>query len=321
MTLARREETALIAENIQELEAMFSIAVRQRELLESYIKQQLRPGKHYYKVAGANKAGLTKEGAEIVCLAHGLKPQYVKNAGPDQPPADNAPYQITVTCRLMRGDTFGGEGMGSASSYHSKRGGSSVPRQNDPGLCHNATLKMAQKSAYIAATLNATAASEFFTQDVDEPSTEAAEEADATDPLYCAEHQTLWFKRGNMRGYAHPIGETKEWCNKPADPPTAAPQGQPAATEARQTAQGPAEAQKAPPVRPVATRSVLSAAFLAQTKERGWSDADRAAYVKSFDVARWADLSADRMRAAIAQLPPGKTEAPPEEPSSENLPF
>lgn len=37
---------------------------------------------------------------------------------------------------------------------------------------------------------------------------------------WCKEHQTAWFHKGRMKGYAHPIkdenGEdTREWCNEP----------------------------------------------------------------------------------------------------------
>ena len=38
---------------------------------------------------------------------------------------------------------------------------------------------------------------------------------------FCVKHQTLWFKKGSMRGYAHPIkdetGITSGWCNMPED--------------------------------------------------------------------------------------------------------
>ena len=34
---------------------------------------------------------------------------------------------------------------------------------------------------------------------------------------YCKEHQILYFKKGKMKGYAHPIGNTGEWCNMPED--------------------------------------------------------------------------------------------------------
>ena len=37
---------------------------------------------------------------------------------------------------------------------------------------------------------------------------------------WCKEHQQVWFKKGKMKGYAHPIKEvsgedTGEWCNEP----------------------------------------------------------------------------------------------------------
>ena len=37
---------------------------------------------------------------------------------------------------------------------------------------------------------------------------------------WCTEHETVWFKKGNMKGYAHPIKEGDEtvgWCNRPKD--------------------------------------------------------------------------------------------------------
>ena len=156
-----------LPESIKDIELRFAMATRQRELLSKYIASNLKPDKHYYTVPGGQKPGLTKEGAELVCLPHNLKPLYFIEAGPMEPTEDDAPYQITVRCRLMRGDEFNGEGIGSASSHVTKKDDSRQPRQRDIGLRHNATLKMAQKSAYIAATLNATAASEFFTQDMD----------------------------------------------------------------------------------------------------------------------------------------------------------
>jgi len=211
---------------IQELETRFAMAVKQRELLENYIKQRLHPGKHYYKIervgdearGGQQKPSLTKEGAELICLPHSLKPRYEWLSGPDNPPLDDSPYQITMKCILERNSIFEGEGVGSASSMVTKKDGTRVQRQRDPGLRHNATIKMACKSAYIAATLNATAASEFFTQDMEDDN---AGEDDKPERKghYCQLHKTVFFKKGRMKGYAHPILDengkpTGEWCNE-----------------------------------------------------------------------------------------------------------
>src|SRR3990167_1092973 len=181
------------AEGIKELEARFAVAVRQRDLLEDYIKGRLKPSKHFYTIAGSDKPSLNKEGAELICLAHAYKPEYDKLAGPDQPPENDTPYQLSAKCRLFTSRGAAGEGLGSASSHITKRDGSRVPRQTDPGLRHNATLKMAMKSSFIAATLNSTAASEFFTQDMEDaeghPTTEQAPDQTAH---YCEEHKTNW---------------------------------------------------------------------------------------------------------------------------------
>lgn len=40
---------------------------------------------------------------------------------------------------------------------------------------------------------------------------------------WCEQHRTIFFKRGQMKGYAHPIkdnnGQTTGWCNEPTDAP------------------------------------------------------------------------------------------------------
>lgn len=218
--LARREPTDIdLAENIHVLENRFAMAVRQRELLENYIKDRLKPGKHFYRVSDDQKPSLTKDGAELICLPHTYKPKYFKTAGPDQPPEEDSPYQITVLCELRRDREFCGEGIGSASSHVTTKEGIRKVRQKDIGLRHNATLKMAQKSAYIAATLNATAASEFFTQDIEDfPDAPSGSDTDTSSSYYCTEHKTMWFKKGKMRGYAHSI-EGGGWCNMPKPAP------------------------------------------------------------------------------------------------------
>ena len=189
-------------ETIRDLESRFAVATRQRELLAQYIRDRLKPEKHYYTVRAGGKPSLTKDGAELICLPHGYKPMYFKEAGPDQPPEDNTPYQITVRCRLMHGDSFGGEGFGSASSHITTKEGVRQVRQADIGLRHNATLKMAQKSAYVAATLNATAASEFFTQDMEEAGAQAVPQAQNPEPTHglCPFHNVA---------YVHRTGKTK----------------------------------------------------------------------------------------------------------------
>jgi len=35
---------------------------------------------------------------------------------------------------------------------------------------------------------------------------------------WCSDHNTVFFKKGKMKGYAHPIGDTGEWCNEEQAP-------------------------------------------------------------------------------------------------------
>jgi len=210
---------------LYELETRFAMAVRQRELLENYIRERLQPDKHFYTVGDepGRKPSLTKEGAELICLPHALKGHYEWISGPEAPPMDDSPYQITMRCSFENNNKFEGEGVGSASSMVTRKDGTRVQRQKDPGLRHNATIKMACKSAYIAATLNSTAASEFFTQDLEDDQTGEFKKKAQPDKSqhWCELHQTNFFMKGKMKGYAHPIEGTDpvEWCHEPKSKP------------------------------------------------------------------------------------------------------
>jgi hypothetical protein len=201
--------------SIAELEHQFALATRQRDLLEQYIRDRLKEDKHFYTIGNA-KPGLTKEGAELVCLPHGLVPDYEIVSGPSMPPVDMTQrYQIVVKCTLLKGGLFAGSGIGSASNYHFSQKKGLIPRQaNDPGLCHNSTLKMAQKSAYIAATLNATAASEFFTQDMEEVRAEAGETAKAPPPRCPKCNGSMWDNRDKKASGAHKPNAPDFKCKK-----------------------------------------------------------------------------------------------------------
>lgn len=42
---------------------------------------------------------------------------------------------------------------------------------------------------------------------------------------YCVEHETEFFKKGRMRGFSHPIGDTGNWCNEPEEGGAPIPEG------------------------------------------------------------------------------------------------
>ena len=94
----------------------------------------------------------------------------------------------------------------------------------------NTILKMAKKRALVDAALSASRLSDVFTQDIEDIPSLAKDnviEGEIIQPdkssHYCKVHDTAFFKRGAMKGYAHPIGDTGEWCNEPEEKKAATP--------------------------------------------------------------------------------------------------
>lgn len=161
---------------MQELEQGFALAVRQRELLKSYVQSQFKEGTHYFngKLFGQGpnaKDVLAQPGAQLILYAHGYRSVPKIIAGPlDAPKDPYTPYTIVVECEILNksGEKVG-SAIGSASSLiWSGKYNSYVPRAVDADKTHNTTVKMATKRAMVGAAIQTTAASEFFTQDIEE---------------------------------------------------------------------------------------------------------------------------------------------------------
>lgn len=167
-------------QTIEALEYSFKLAVRQRELLEEFVKKRFKSNIHYGKFGALTKDTLLLPGAELICMAHGFAPDFEKIAGPDQPQPEF--YQITIRCVLRgKGDSLlKGVGHGSAGSHvYSKKQGREILRGADREHTYNTTLKMAEKRAYVDAILKTTAASEFYTQDMEDAEPPPVEEQGA----------------------------------------------------------------------------------------------------------------------------------------------
>jgi len=97
----------------------------------------------------------------------------------------------------------------------------------------NTILKMAKKRALVDAALSAGRLSDVFTQDIEDiPSmarqdftiekasdraraeTKAPQDAVDKSEHYCHEHDTPYFMKGKMKGYAHKLEGTDQWCNE-----------------------------------------------------------------------------------------------------------
>lgn len=175
----------------------------------------MKDGVHHGKIPGTDKPTLLKPGAEVLCLTFHIAPSYVVDdlSGPDV-----VRYRVRCTGTHQGTGLVMGEGLGEASSneekyrwrraanqrefdaadldrkrikYGSKWSRDSRQREDfeiqqvrvEPADVANTILKMACKRALIAMTLNVTAASDIFSQDLEDmPEGMDLEESATTKP-------------------------------------------------------------------------------------------------------------------------------------------
>ena len=191
------EEKALI--KIEESAMTLDAVIGQVKLIQKLMQTVLKEGEHYGTIPGTNKPTLYKPGAEKLCLTFRLEPDYeiIKEI------REKDFIAYTVKCKLHPMEVTG---IGSCNSretkyrYHSQSTGKAVPKEywdnrdsallggpqyttrkkdgrwfiyeqvenENPWDLDNTLIKMACKRALVAATLNATAASDIFTQDIED---------------------------------------------------------------------------------------------------------------------------------------------------------
>ena len=161
---------------IQQLEQSFALAVRQRELLEDFVKKRMKKDVHYMdgKIFGSAKPVLLQPGAQLILYCHGYAIDFEVLVGPPPPPI-GLEEEYTIVVKAIALSSAGrqvGAAVGSAGSLiWSGRQNRLVARAADPEKALNTTYKMAQKRALVSLCNNATASSEFFTVDLEPDST------------------------------------------------------------------------------------------------------------------------------------------------------
>lgn len=167
----------------------------QVNLIQQVMREIMKEGTHYGVIPGTQKPTLYKPGAEVLAATFRIRPEFdiVDLSTSDA-------YRYRVTCRGIHQATgiVLAEGLGSASSSEEKykwrravckaefdetpvdrrrtkwaKGRNNTTYSVDqiraePEDIDNTVLKMACKRAQVAMTLNATAASDIFTQDVED---------------------------------------------------------------------------------------------------------------------------------------------------------
>lgn len=214
----RREVAGLSAAQTTQYSA---IEIRQRvNLVQEVMRNIMIKDTHYGVIPGTKKPSLYKPGAEVLCVTFRIADKYVIE---DLSAEGIARYRVRcIGEHQVTGDVLG-EGVGECSSHEEKYKWRRAICQEEFNLTPenmrrikfsqwqgkidkqpqvrteasdqaNTVLKMACKRAKIAMTLNVTAASDIFTQDIEDIPTELRGEAveePAGDPLLAQ----AWIKK------------------------------------------------------------------------------------------------------------------------------
>lgn len=138
----------------------------QVQLIQNVLSTVMQKDQHFGTIPGTHKPSLFKAGAEKLCLLFRLDPQFDTTEV-----YDGQHLTVRSKCTLYHiptGQRVGsGEGLCSSKEkkYAYRKDGK--PNENLPDVW-NTVVKMANKRALVAATLVSTAASDIFTQDVED---------------------------------------------------------------------------------------------------------------------------------------------------------
>ncbi|MFW9085612.1 hypothetical protein ACOI7N_13760 [Pseudomonas sp. P2758] len=187
-----REASGLTAAEVHRFSA---VEIRQRvNLVQEVMQGIMKRDTHYGTIPGTPKPTLYKPGAEVLCVTFRVAQEYRIE---DLSTANTARYRVTCVGRHQTTGIALGEGVGECSSGEEKykwRGSicleefEATPEnmrrvkfskykgnvekrpqvRTEAADLANTVLKMACKRAMIAMTLNVTAASDIFTQDIED---------------------------------------------------------------------------------------------------------------------------------------------------------
>jgi len=164
-------------------------------VVQEVMKNVMKPDVHYGKIPGTPKPTLYKAGAEQLCMVFRIADTYEVE---DLSTADTVRYRVNCIGTHQTTGIVLGSGMGEASSgeekykwrkavckeeweetpvnlrrkkYGKQQGGGFYTQdqvRTEPADMANTILKMANKRAKMAMTLNVTAASDIFSQDLED---------------------------------------------------------------------------------------------------------------------------------------------------------
>lgn len=218
----RRESAGLVAAEVHRYSAA---EIRERvNLVQEVMRAVMKEGVHYGKITGTPKPTLYKPGAEVLCVAFRIAPSYRVE---DLSDATTARFRVTCVGKHQISDITLGEGLGECSSGEEKykwrkaicaeefdltpetmrrlkfgkgdRGVYKVTQlRTEAADLANTVLKMACKRAKIAMTLDVTAASDMFAQDIEDiPEELRSTEHDSQDDPVISALAIEWVAKAN----------------------------------------------------------------------------------------------------------------------------
>jgi hypothetical protein len=164
-------------------------------MVQEVMRAVMKPEVHYGVIPGTDKPTLYKQGAEVLCMAFRVADSYQVE---DLSTADAVRYRVTCTGVHQMNGLVLGTGMGEASSGEEKykwrkahkeefeatpanlrrekkgfnrsekKAYSTYQVRTEPADLANTILKMANKRAKIAMTINVTACGDMFGQDLED---------------------------------------------------------------------------------------------------------------------------------------------------------
>jgi len=146
----------------------------QVEKIQGLMKGLMQKDEHYGVIPGTKKPSLYKAGAEKLGFTFRLVPEFQVTRNDLK--GDHREYEVRCTLRHQPTEKLAGEGVGNCSTMESKyryrnvwnNGTKTKVENTDIADTYNTVLKMAKKRAYVDAMITATAASDIFTQDVED---------------------------------------------------------------------------------------------------------------------------------------------------------
>jgi len=140
--------------------------VKQVSLIQSVMSRVMRKNEHYGVIPGCGpKPVLLKAGAEKLALTFRLAPRFsvtMRDLG-----ENHREYQVQTELVSIVTGAFVGQGVGSCSTKETKFRRKDKS-QVEPSDLYNTVLKMAKKRSLVDAILTTTAASDIFTQDLED---------------------------------------------------------------------------------------------------------------------------------------------------------